>query len=97
MIEYRKGRPEEMPDILDFARKYPDYTAFYNGPASGASAPDHLHFQAAPRHKMPLEEAVDAFLDAPGAPSPPSRTRPCTASPATAAASTPSRPRPRSR
>ena len=57
-----------MPDILDFARKYPDYTAFYNGPASGASAPDHLHFQAAPRHKMPLEEAVDAFLDAPGAP-----------------------------
>ncbi len=55
-----------MPDILDFARKYPDFTAFYNGPASGASAPDHLHFQAAPRHKMPLEEAVDAFLDAPG-------------------------------
>ena len=55
-----------MPDILDFARKYPDFTAFYNGPASGASAPDHLHFQAAPRHRMPLEEAVDAFLDAPG-------------------------------
>ena len=55
-----------MPDILDFARKYPDFTAFYNGPASGASAPDHLHFQAAPRHGMPLEEAVDAFLDAPG-------------------------------
>ena len=55
-----------MPDILDFARKYPDFTAFYNGPASGASAPDHLHFQAAPRHKMPLEEAVDAFLDTPG-------------------------------
>ena len=57
-----------MPDILDFAAKYPEFTAFYNGPASGASAPDHLHFQAAPRHKMPLEEAVDAFLDAPGAP-----------------------------
>ena len=55
-----------LPDILDFAAKYPDFTAFYNGPASGASAPDHLHFQAAPRHKMPLEDAVDAFLDAPG-------------------------------
>ena len=57
-----------LPDILDFVAKYPDFTAFYNGPQSGASAPDHLHFQAAPRHKMPLEEAVDAFLDAPGTP-----------------------------
>ena len=57
-----------LPDMLDFAARYPDYTVFYNGPASGASAPDHLHFQAAPRHKMPLEEAVDAFLDAPGTP-----------------------------
>jgi hypothetical protein len=26
----------------------PDYTVFYNGPACGASAPDHLHFQASP-------------------------------------------------
>ncbi len=57
-----------LPDMLDFAAKYPDYTVFYNGPACGASAPDHLHFQAVPRRKMPLEEAVDAFLDAPGAP-----------------------------
>ena len=57
-----------LPDMLDFAARYRDYTVFYNGPASGASAPDHLHFQAAPRHKMPLEEAVDAFLDAPGKP-----------------------------
>ena len=55
------------PDMLEFARQYADYTVFYNGPASGASAPDHLHFQAAPRHLMPLEEAVDAFLDAPDA------------------------------
>jgi len=57
-----------LPDMLDFAAKYPDYTVFYNGPASGASAPDHLHFQAVPRHKMPLEEAVDAFLEEPGKP-----------------------------
>ncbi len=55
-----------LPDMLDFAVKYPGYTVFYNGPASGASAPDHLHFQAVPRHQLPLEEAVDAFLDAPG-------------------------------
>ena len=57
-----------LPDMLDFAAKYPDYTVFYNGPACGASAPDHLHFQAVPRRKMPLEEAVDTFLDAPGTP-----------------------------
>lgn len=56
------------PDMLDFAQQYRDYTVFYNGPGSGASAPDHLHFQAVPRHLMPLEEAVDAFLDAPGEP-----------------------------
>ena len=55
-----------LPDMLDFTAKYPDFLVFYNGPQSGASAPDHLHFQAAPRHKLPLEEAVDAFLDAPG-------------------------------
>lgn len=56
------------PDMLKFTEKYPDYTVFYNGPKSGASAPDHLHFQACPRHLLPLEEAVDAFLDNPGNP-----------------------------
>ena len=54
------------PDMLDFAMKYRDYTVFYNGPGSGASAPDHLHFQAVPRLSMPLESAVDAYLDKPG-------------------------------
>lgn len=54
------------PDMLDFAMKYRDYTVFYNGPGSGASAPDHLHFQAVPRLSMPLERAVDAYLDNPG-------------------------------
>lgn len=54
------------PDMLDFAMKYRDYTVFYNGPGSGASAPDHLHFQAVPRLSTPLERAVDAYLDKPG-------------------------------
>lgn len=53
-----------LPDMLDFARKYQEYTVFYNGPESGASAPDHLHFQAVPRHMLPLENAVASFLDA---------------------------------
>ena len=55
-------------DMLDFARRYPDFTVFYNGPKSGASAPDHLHYQACPRHLMPLERAVDDFLASPGKP-----------------------------
>ena len=35
-------------DMLDLAKKYSSFTFFYNGPRSGASAPDHHHFQAAP-------------------------------------------------
>jgi len=34
----------------------PHYTVFYNGPRCGASAPDHLHFQAAPRGSIPAEQ-----------------------------------------
>lgn len=56
------------PDMLDFAARYKDYLVFYNGPSLGASAPDHLHFQAIPKHNLPLEEVVDEFLDHPGEP-----------------------------
>lgn len=56
------------PDMLDFAARYKDYLVFYNGPSSGASAPDHLHFQAIPKHNLPLEEVVDEFLDHPDEP-----------------------------
>lgn len=56
------------PDMLDFAARYKDYLVFYNGPSSGASAPDHLHFQAIPKHNLPLENVVDEFLDHPGEP-----------------------------
>lgn len=33
----------------------PAFTVFYNGAQCGASAPDHLHFQAAPAGKIPIE------------------------------------------
>ncbi len=49
-------------DMLDLAAKYPDYTFFYNGPKSGASAPDHHHFQAAPKGLIPLECDVETLL-----------------------------------
>ncbi len=45
-------------DMLDLARKYDGYTFFYNGPRSGASAPDHHHFQAAPDGLIPLVNDV---------------------------------------
>jgi GT2 family glycosyltransferase len=32
----------------------PDFTVFYNGPACGASAPDHLHFQMIPVTALPF-------------------------------------------
>ena len=51
-------------DMLDLARAYQDYIFFYNGPRCGASAPDHHHFQGAGRGRMPLENDVDAALDA---------------------------------
>lgn len=54
------------PDMLLFSRMYPEYTVYYNGPVSGASAPDHLHFQACPRNVLPVVNSVDAFLDNPG-------------------------------
>jgi len=47
--------------MFDLARDLsPDYSVFYNGPRCGASAPDHLHFQASPRRAIPVEvDAVD--------------------------------------
>lgn len=37
--------------------RYPDVTVFYNGPECGASAPDHLHFQAGTSGVLPLQTA----------------------------------------
>jgi len=34
------------PVMLDFVERNPEHFIFYNGPRSGASAPDHMHFQA---------------------------------------------------
>jgi hypothetical protein len=47
--------------MLEIARDFnSEYTVFYNGPECGASAPDHLHFQASPRRSIPVEwDAVD--------------------------------------
>jgi hypothetical protein len=43
---------------LDFS-----FTAFYNGPACGASAPDHLHFQLAPAGAIPLVAQIKRLIE----------------------------------
>jgi len=41
--------------MLALAESLPEYVVFYNGPQCGASAPDHLHFQAGNRGFLPVE------------------------------------------
>jgi hypothetical protein len=45
--------------MLELARAMPEYVVFYNGPQCGASAPDHLHFQAGNRGFLPIERDLD--------------------------------------
>jgi hypothetical protein len=47
---------DSFPGMLELARAlHPRYTVFYNGPRCGASAPDHLHFQAGTKGFMPID------------------------------------------
>jgi len=63
-IAHREHRPQllhgTLPAFLKLARDFqPDYAVLYNGPQSGASAPDHLHFQALPQTAIPaLNEGI---------------------------------------
>jgi ATP adenylyltransferase/5',5'''-P-1,P-4-tetraphosphate phosphorylase II len=48
--------------MLELAKEMSSrYTIFYNGPRCGASAPDHLHFQAGSRGFMPIEKEYNAI------------------------------------
>jgi len=38
-----------------------NYTIIYNGPQCGASAPDHLHFQAGTKYFMPIENDFNSI------------------------------------
>ena len=42
--------------LLELAKAMECFTVFYNGPECGASAPDHLHFQAGESNFMPIPE-----------------------------------------
>jgi len=56
-------RPQKFSDccdkILQIASQLgPDHMIFYNGPRSGASAPDHLHMQIGRSHGIPLVDML---------------------------------------
>ena len=49
--------------FLRLAREMNDCVVFYNGPKCGASAPDHLHFQAGNKGSMPLEMEFASYRE----------------------------------
>ena len=58
-IAHVEHRPQRIRPALEMflglsKELAPDYTLFYNGPKCGASAPDHLHFHAAPAGAIPI-------------------------------------------
>jgi ATP adenylyltransferase/5',5'''-P-1,P-4-tetraphosphate phosphorylase II len=69
-IPHKKHLPQRIADafgpMLDLARAmHAKYTVFYNGPRCGASAPDHLHFQAGDKGFMTIESEYQRLKGAP--------------------------------
>lgn len=56
------GRVE---DMCRLALELEGMTVFYNGPRCGASAPDHMHFQAGNTDFLPLPGLIDSLGEAP--------------------------------
>ena len=52
-----KGR---IADMLTLAGELDEYTIFYNGPRCGASAPDHMHFQAGNSDFLTIAPALES-------------------------------------
>jgi len=50
-------------NMLDLAAALPGYFVIYNGPECGASAPDHMHFQAGSRGLFPIEKDTAGLTD----------------------------------
>jgi hypothetical protein len=62
-VSHREHRPQAIIDhiepLLQLMSEFGSgWTVFYNGPKCGASAPDHLHFQASPSGQMPIEKEI---------------------------------------
>jgi uncharacterized protein DUF4922 len=50
----------QVATMLDLGAALPGYFVIYNGPECGASAPDHMHFQAGLREPFPIEKETAA-------------------------------------
>ncbi len=66
VIASREHTPQQIagniPDMLDLARNLgDDWFVLYNGPRCGASAPDHFHFQACAKRRLPILGALDRW------------------------------------
>jgi len=66
-IPHLEHTPQRIDDsfgtMLDLARAMQKrYLVTYNGPRSGASAPDHLHFQAGEKGFLPVEDEIEQLL-----------------------------------
>ena len=46
-------------DMISLAEQLSDFILLYNGPHSGASAPDHFHFQAGNKGFLPIQNFVE--------------------------------------
>ena len=76
-IAHRTHTPQrivsQFGNMLDLAAALPGYFIIYNGPECGASAPDHMHFQAGSRALFPIEKET-AGLPGPRVPNDPRKT-----------------------
>lgn len=58
-------QPQRLTPYIDvlfrLAEWLDDCVVFYNGPRCGASAPDHLHFQAGSKGYIPLQTDIDSI------------------------------------
>jgi hypothetical protein len=74
-IPHLRHIPQVIPgafgDMADLTRALGDrFSVFYNGPKCGASAPDHLHFQAGNRGFLTIESELAHLVTAYGEPVP---------------------------
>lgn len=53
---------ERLADMLQLSVFEPNFTLFYNGAQCGASAPDHMHFQACTKGVLPIESELGLLV-----------------------------------
>lgn len=59
----RQNIAGRIEDMCSLAQEMPGLTLFYNGPRCGASAPDHMHFQAGNTDFLPLPGVLDSVAE----------------------------------